>query len=100
MSVISYYDVVIAGAGPVGLLLACELRLGGASVLVLERETSPANALKALPFGMRGLAAPSLAALSRRGLLNALMADQDGNPAGAHWQGQARAVAGHFAGIP
>ena len=29
------YDVVIAGAGPVGLLLACELRLAGVSVLVL-----------------------------------------------------------------
>jgi 2-polyprenyl-6-methoxyphenol hydroxylase-like FAD-dependent oxidoreductase len=30
------YDVVIAGGGPVGLFLACELRLAGASVLVLE----------------------------------------------------------------
>ena len=32
----SSYDVVIAGAGPVGLLLACELRLANLSVLVLE----------------------------------------------------------------
>jgi 2-polyprenyl-6-methoxyphenol hydroxylase-like FAD-dependent oxidoreductase len=31
------YDVVIAGAGPVGLFLACELRLTGLSVLVLEQ---------------------------------------------------------------
>ena len=31
------YDVVIAGAGPVGLFLACELRLAGLSVLVLEQ---------------------------------------------------------------
>lgn len=31
------YDVAICGAGPVGLMLACELRLAGASVLVLER---------------------------------------------------------------
>jgi 2-polyprenyl-6-methoxyphenol hydroxylase-like FAD-dependent oxidoreductase len=30
------YDVVIAGAGPVGSFLACELRLAGLSVLVLE----------------------------------------------------------------
>lgn len=30
------YDVVIAGAGPVGLFLSCELRLAGLSVLVLE----------------------------------------------------------------
>ena len=32
------YDVVIAGAGPVGLFLACELRLAGLSVLVLEQD--------------------------------------------------------------
>ena len=30
------HDVLIAGAGPVGLFLACELRLAGISVLVLE----------------------------------------------------------------
>ena len=27
------YDIVIAGAGPIGLLLACELRLAGESRL-------------------------------------------------------------------
>ena len=35
------YDVVIAGAGPVGLFLACELRLAGLSVLVLEQVEDP-----------------------------------------------------------
>ncbi|HEX4285647.1 MAG TPA: FAD-dependent monooxygenase, partial [Terracidiphilus sp.] len=30
------YDVIIAGGGPVGLFLAGELRLAGASVLLLE----------------------------------------------------------------
>ena len=30
-------DIVIAGGGPVGLMLACELRLGGADPVVLER---------------------------------------------------------------
>lgn len=35
------YDVVIAGAGPVGLLLACELRLANLSVLVLEQAEDP-----------------------------------------------------------
>ena len=31
------YDAVIAGAGPVGLFLACELGLAGVRTLVLER---------------------------------------------------------------
>jgi cation diffusion facilitator CzcD-associated flavoprotein CzcO len=31
------HDVIIVGAGPVGLFLACELGLAGVSVLVLER---------------------------------------------------------------
>ncbi|MGW4847823.1 FAD-dependent oxidoreductase [Nocardia brasiliensis] len=35
------FDVVIVGAGPVGLLLACELSLAHCSVLVLEREPNP-----------------------------------------------------------
>ena len=34
-------DVIVAGAGPVGLMLAAELRAGGASVLVVERERVP-----------------------------------------------------------
>src|SRR5215831_15928922 len=38
------YDVVIAGGGPVGLFLACELRLAGVSVLVLERMKDPHSA--------------------------------------------------------
>lgn len=51
------YEVVIAGGGPVGLFLACELRLAGVSVLVLEQAADPLSPLKALPFGMRGLSA-------------------------------------------
>lgn len=34
-------EVVIAGAGPVGLLLACELRHGGVPVVIVERLASP-----------------------------------------------------------
>ncbi|WP_367616628.1 FAD-dependent monooxygenase [Corallococcus exercitus] len=45
------YDVIIAGAGPVGLFLACELRLAKRSVLVLERLEDPHSPLKRFPFG-------------------------------------------------
>jgi 2-polyprenyl-6-methoxyphenol hydroxylase-like FAD-dependent oxidoreductase len=103
----SIYDVVIAGAGPVGLLLAGELRLGGASVLVLEQADNPDSPLKSLPFGMRGLSIPTVEAFYRRGLLGEVQALQvqramapDGKPApAAHWMGQARRPGGHFAGI-
>jgi 2-polyprenyl-6-methoxyphenol hydroxylase-like FAD-dependent oxidoreductase len=65
------YDVVVTGAGPVGLLLACELRLGGARVLVLEREadTPPARFGS---MGARSVNVPSVHALHLRGLLAAV----------------------------
>jgi 2-polyprenyl-6-methoxyphenol hydroxylase-like FAD-dependent oxidoreductase len=44
-------DVVVVGAGPVGLLLAIELTLGGADVLVLERLTAPNLGIKAPSVG-------------------------------------------------
>jgi thioredoxin reductase len=36
-------DVIIAGGGPVGLLLACELRLAEVGVVVLERTPDGAD---------------------------------------------------------
>lgn len=100
------FDVVIAGAGPVGLFLACELSLFGLSVVVLEQADDPRSPLKHLPFGMRGLSAPTLDALYRRDLLEAVTGAQQANAASgathaaAHWMQQARRPAGHFAGIP
>ncbi|MBB4567464.1 FAD-dependent monooxygenase [Rhizobium leucaenae] len=102
---LALYDVVIAGAGPVGLFLACELRLADLSVLVLEQAEDPRSPLKQLPFGMRGLSAPTLEALYRRGLLDDIVAAQRANDASgstvaaAHWLQQPRHPAGHFAGI-
>jgi 2-polyprenyl-6-methoxyphenol hydroxylase-like FAD-dependent oxidoreductase len=101
------YDVVIAGAGPVGLFLSCELAQAGCSVLLLEQAASPETPLKRLPFGLRGLNAPTLEALDRRGLLDAVAASQvlkpDNGappPGTAHWLAQPRPLGGHFAGIP
>ena len=68
------YDIVIAGGGPVGLFLACELQLAGVSVVVLERMEDPHSPLKAGWMGMRGLNFPSVAAFYRRGLLDAVRA--------------------------
>ena len=70
------HDVAIAGAGPVGLFLACELRLANLSVLVLEQAEDPRSPLKRLPFGLRGLSAPTIEAFDRRGLLNDIAAVQ------------------------
>src|ERR1700723_2587099 len=70
----SLQDVLISGAGPVGLFLACELALAGCSVLILEKAENPHSPLKQLPFGIRGLSAPAIEALYRRGLLEELEA--------------------------
>lgn len=108
----SLYDVVIAGAGPVGLFLAGELCLHGCSVCVFEQGDSPDSAdspLKRLPFGMRGLNAPTLDAFHRRGLLDEIVAAGQSRDAAnrakasAHWQRPGNAAhrpGGHFAGIP
>jgi len=94
------YDVIIAGAGPVGLFLACELALAKCSVLILEKAEDPHSPLKQLPFGIRGLSAPTIEALYRRGLLNELeLHKRLKNPHQNAKQGAQR-QAGHFAGIP
>jgi 2-polyprenyl-6-methoxyphenol hydroxylase-like FAD-dependent oxidoreductase len=102
------HDVVIAGAGPVGLFLACELRIRNVSVLVLEQAEDPHSPLKQLPFGLRGLSVPSIEAFYRRGLLDDIAmpppgpSDASGKNRGAkaaHWAQQPRRPGGHFAGI-
>jgi 2-polyprenyl-6-methoxyphenol hydroxylase-like FAD-dependent oxidoreductase len=90
------YDVLVAGAGPVGLMLATELRLAGARVLVVERRTELDTAVKA-----GGINAAAAAAFDRRGLLPALAAvlrtlvPEAGQAAGS---GRPLSV-GHFGGI-
>jgi 2-polyprenyl-6-methoxyphenol hydroxylase-like FAD-dependent oxidoreductase len=100
------YDVIIAGAGPVGLFLACELRLQNLAVLVLEQLKDPRSALKRVPFGRRGLWGPSVEAFYRRGLLDAIAqpaldAKLPRQPRpGSMPSGETKhGPAGHFAGI-
>lgn len=62
-----HVDVVIVGAGPVGLLLAIELSLTGTSCLLLEARSAPEEVQKALSIGPLGAEA-----LMRRGLGPAL----------------------------
>ncbi|MCW2881279.1 MAG: FAD-dependent oxidoreductase [Sphaerisporangium sp.] len=56
-------DVVIAGAGPNGLMLACELALAGVRPLVLERLPGPSDEQRA-----NGLVGQVVRMLDRRGL--------------------------------
>ncbi|MEH1845243.1 MAG: FAD-dependent monooxygenase [Nostoc sp.] len=100
----SVYDVIISGAGPVGLFLSCELALTKCSVLILEKADNPHSPLKQLPFGIRGLSAPTIETLYRRGLLNELEIHKRlKNPhiTSTPIQGpQPQRQGGHFAGIP
>ncbi|MFJ9787313.1 FAD-dependent oxidoreductase [Amycolatopsis sp. NPDC101161] len=98
-------DVVVAGGGPVGLLLAAELRLAGVSVVVLERLVEQNQALKA-----GGIDGRSTQLLVRRGL-GARLAEESaehgegfaafvrqGPTPGADGRPRAR-FGGHFAGL-
>ncbi|MFI6389976.1 FAD-dependent oxidoreductase [Nonomuraea sp. NPDC050540] len=63
-------DVVIIGAGPVGLMLACELSLTGARPVVLDKRAEPGQTPKA-----NGLGGQIIDLLEHRGLLERLSAD-------------------------
>ncbi|MEV6009392.1 FAD-dependent monooxygenase [Streptomyces sp. NPDC051976] len=60
-------QVIIVGAGPVGLILAGELRLGGAEVIVLERLAAPTTESRASTLHAR-----TMELLDQRGLLDGL----------------------------
>ncbi|TDV56626.1 FAD-dependent monooxygenase [Actinophytocola oryzae] len=70
-------DVIVAGAGPTGLMLAAELRLAGVRALVLERRARSRDVEKA-----GGLGGQILRLLHYRGLLDRFSeASIDPNPA-------------------
>ncbi|NRQ36593.1 FAD-dependent oxidoreductase [Nonomuraea sp. NN258] len=72
-------QVVIIGAGPVGLMLACELSLTGARPIVLERRAGPSDLPKA-----NGLGGQIVQLLDNRGLLGRFAEDSPffGRPPG------------------
>src|SRR6185312_356907 len=77
-------DVIVAGGGPTGVMLAGELRLHGVHALVLEKEAEPAGQARAL-----GLHVRSIELMDQRGLLERFLA-----------LGKQFPVSGFFAGIP
>ena len=106
-------DVIVVGGGPVGLLLAAELKLAGADPLVLEAATGQERRTRSL--GLRSINGRSAQTLALRGLVEPLAEAQwamldrlaaDGDPGVADLVGhlvgllrQGKAL-GHFSGLP
>jgi 2-polyprenyl-6-methoxyphenol hydroxylase-like FAD-dependent oxidoreductase len=74
-------DVVIAGAGPTGLMLACELRLAGVDVVVVERLAQRSGESRA-----GGIHSRTLEVLDQRGILDRFLAEGELQPVG-HFSG-------------
>ena len=77
------FDVIIAGCGPTGAMLAAELRLHDVRVLVLEKETEPVSFVRIVGLHIR-----SLELMAMRGLLDRILE-----------HGRQRPVGGIFAAI-
>jgi 2-polyprenyl-6-methoxyphenol hydroxylase-like FAD-dependent oxidoreductase len=76
------FDVIVAGGGPVGFMLASELRLHGVHVVVLEKDAEPAPYVRSL-----GLHARSIEVMDQRGLLERFLAHGKQYPLGGFFAG-------------
>ena len=68
----NYADVVVSGAGPNGLMVACELALAGVRPIVLERLPEPSDEPKA-----NGLVGQVVRALTSAGTIRHSAARRD-----------------------
>jgi 2-polyprenyl-6-methoxyphenol hydroxylase-like FAD-dependent oxidoreductase len=75
-------DVIVAGGGPTGLMLASELRLHDVHVLVLEKDVEPTRQVRAL-----GLHVRSIEVMDQRGLLERFLAHGRQYPLGGFFAG-------------
>ena len=80
-------DVIIAGGGPTGIMLACELRLHSVDVVVLERDPEPAKVARA-----QGLHARSIEILDQRGLAERFLRLGTQHPVGGFFAGIIKAA--------
>ncbi|MFC9873141.1 rifampin monooxygenase [Nocardia salmonicida] len=78
-------DVIVAGGGPTGMMLAAELRLHAVRVVLVEKDVEPTKIVRSL-----GLHARSIEIMDQRGLLDRFLALGRKHPVGGFFAGIAK----------
>jgi 2-polyprenyl-6-methoxyphenol hydroxylase-like FAD-dependent oxidoreductase len=84
-------DVIVAGGGPTGVMLAAELRLHGVDVVVLEKDAEPTRIERSL-----GLHVRSIEVMDQRGLLDRFLAHGRQYPLGGYFAGIDKPLPDHM----